>query len=62
MSKTSFKTFGLSLAAASLLAAAPAIAAEGGEHHIERQTWAFGGPTGQYDKAQLQRAVDNKKR
>jgi cytochrome c1 len=35
----------------------PAIAAdEGGEEHaIERQDWTFGGFTGQYDKAQLQR-------
>src|SRR3990170_4794111 len=35
----------------------PACAAdEGGEEHaIERQDWTFGGFTGQYDKAQLQR-------
>ncbi|MDO9384771.1 MAG: cytochrome c1 [Hyphomicrobiaceae bacterium] len=55
MSKTSFKTFGLGFAAVTLLASAPAFAAEGGGHHIDRQTWAFGGLTGQYDKAQLQR-------
>lgn len=30
-------------------------AAEGGHAHIERQTWSFGGFTGQYDQAQLQR-------
>lgn len=61
MSKTSFKThsfkaLGFGMAIAVLLALAPgAMAAEGGEHHIERQTWAFGGLRGQYDKAQLQR-------
>lgn len=42
---------------AGLLGAVPvAMAAEsGGEHHIERQKWSFGGLRGQYDKAQLQR-------
>lgn len=50
-----------SLAALALLlvAAAPAVALaeEGGGHgvHIERQTWTYGGFTGQYDAAQLQR-------
>jgi len=48
-----------SLAAVSLLigaALAPAAgAAEGGHAHIERQDWSFGGFTGQYDTAQLQR-------
>jgi ubiquinol-cytochrome c reductase cytochrome c1 subunit len=49
-----------SLAALALvLAAIPgaALAAEEGGHgvHIERQTWSFGGFTGQYDPAQLQR-------
>jgi len=29
--------------------------AAGGGAHIERQTWSFGGFTGQYDRAQLQR-------
>lgn len=47
------------LAVAVLMAAAnlprTALAAEGGHAHIERQTWSFGGFTGQYDKAQLQR-------
>lgn len=47
------------LAALALLvgaAVAPAAYAAGGEHaHIERQEWSFGGFTGQYDKAQLQR-------
>jgi cytochrome c1 len=33
----------------------PAGAADGGHAHIERQTWSFGGFTGQYDPAQLQR-------
>jgi cytochrome c1 len=37
------------------LAAAPAIAEEGGHAHIERQVWSFGGFTGQYDPAALQR-------
>jgi cytochrome c1 len=37
-------------------AVAPAAhAAEGGHAQIERRTWAFGGFTGQYDPAQLQR-------
>lgn len=43
---------------AMLLAAAgalPASAEESGHPAIERQTWSFGGFTGQYDKAQLQR-------
>ena len=48
-----------SLAALALMlgAAAPAAAAEEGGHgvHIDRQTWTFGGFTGQYDRAQLQR-------
>jgi len=52
-------TIEASLAACALLlgAVAPAAAAEEGGHgvHIERQTWSFGGFTGQYDKAQLQR-------
>ncbi|WP_291181670.1 cytochrome c1 [Hyphomicrobium sp.] len=47
------------LAALALLACAAgavtARAAEGGHIHIERQTWSFGGFTGQYDPAQLQR-------
>lgn len=45
------------LAVALLLVAAPvaALAAEGGHTLIPRQTWSFGGFTGQYDKAQLQR-------
>jgi len=29
--------------------------ASGGEHHIERQKWSFGGMFGHYDRAQLQR-------
>ncbi len=38
------------------LTALPALAGGGGgEAHIERQTWAFGGFSGQYDKAQLRR-------
>src|ERR1700754_3065612 len=37
------------------LAATPAVAEEGGHAHIERQTWSFGGFTGQYDTAALQR-------
>ena len=42
----------LALAAAHAACAAD----EGGEEHaIERQDWSFGGFTGQYDKAQLQR-------
>lgn len=47
-----------SLAAAALLAgvaAVPAAHAAGDHAHIERQTWSFGGFTGQFDKAQLQR-------
>lgn len=56
MSKTSFKALQFVTLAAVLLAIAPqARAAEGGEHHIDRQTWAFGGLRGQFDKAQLQR-------
>lgn len=45
------------LAALAAVAAAPAVmAAEAGHGpHIERQVWSFGGFTGQYDKAQLQR-------
>ena len=47
------------LAALALLlgaALAPAAAfAAGDEIHIDRQTWSFGGLTGQYDTAQLQR-------
>lgn len=38
-----------------LLAGAPAGAEEGGHAHIERQVWSFGGFTGQYDPAALQR-------
>jgi cytochrome c1 len=34
---------------------APALGAEGGHAHIARQDWSFGGFTGQYDQAQLQR-------
>jgi cytochrome c1 len=57
MKKATYKTLALT---ASLLAAvvAPGHAAEeGGEAHhaIEHQTWSFGGFTGQFDKAQLQR-------
>lgn len=58
MIRTSFTAPRLGLAAVALIAlTGPAVAAEGhaAEHHIERQTWAFGGLTGQYDKAQLQR-------
>lgn len=47
---------GVLAAALSLAASLPAVAAEGGGHHeIERHHWSFGGITGQYDKAQLQR-------
>lgn len=35
--------------------AAPAVAAETTEHHIERQQWPFAGFRGQFDTAQLQR-------
>lgn len=47
-----------SLGAVALLigaAIAPAAHAAGDHIHIERQTWSFGGFTGQYDAAQLQR-------
>lgn len=47
------------LAALALLlgaaASAPAVHAAGEGIHIDRQTWSFGGFTGQYDPAQLQR-------
>lgn len=49
---------GAALAAIAVLAGsafASAQAAESGHAHIERQTWTFGGFTGQYDPAQLQR-------
>lgn len=50
------KTLSLLAAAAALAAAPAAMASEAGHGpHIERQTWSFGGFTGQYDKAQLQR-------
>ena len=42
------------LGAMSVLAAAPAAAAEGGTH-IERQDWSFAGINGRFDRAQLQR-------
>lgn len=50
----------VSLAVLALLLGTAAVsssvgAAEGGHAHIERQTWSFGGFTGQYDQAQLQR-------
>lgn len=44
---------GLSLAAAAVLAAGPAGAAE--QVHPPRQDWSFSGPFGKYDQAQLQR-------
>jgi ubiquinol-cytochrome c reductase cytochrome c1 subunit len=43
-----------SLAALALVASATAVNASEGAH-IERQTWSFGGFTGQYDRDQLQR-------
>jgi cytochrome c1 len=51
------KRFAYALAAALVLAMAPTFAvAEGGGHpEIARQPWNFGGFTGQFDKAQLQR-------
>jgi len=46
---------GALVAVALVLAPAAALAA-GGEHiHYDRQQWSFGGFSGQYDKAQLQR-------
>jgi ubiquinol-cytochrome c reductase cytochrome c1 subunit len=53
MKKTSFKAF----AAVALMACAavPGANAAGDAPHIERQQWSFGGLTGQYDRAQLQR-------
>ena len=47
-----------SLAAVALMVGAASVdtaQAAGGGAHIERQTWSFGGFTGQYDRAQLQR-------
>lgn len=44
-----------SLAALSLMAGATVAEAAGDGVHIERQSWAFGGFTGQYDRDQLQR-------
>ncbi len=44
-----------SLAALALLASASMVQAAGDGVHIERQTWSFGGFTGQYDRDQLQR-------
>ena len=38
-----------------LAVAAPSAEAAGDAPHIERQTWSFGGFSGQFDKAQLQR-------
>lgn len=52
----SCKTLAL-VAALAVFAGAPAVAAEEGEAHhaIAHQEWSFGGFTGQFDKAQLQR-------
>lgn len=50
--KGTFAALTLLLGAAVPVAAG---AAEGGHIHIERQPWSFGGFTGQYDSAQLQR-------
>lgn len=57
MTMTMTKSLRLAAAALGLALAAPAtaFAAGGGEHHIERQKWAYGGFFGQYDKQQLQR-------
>lgn len=53
MGKASFKT---ALLAMMIASAAPMQAhAAGDAPHVERQPWSFAGPTGQYDKAQLQR-------
>jgi len=45
----------LVLALGTALLAAPSAEASSEGTHIERQTWAFGGFKGQFDKAQLQR-------
>lgn len=45
----------LASVAALLVVATPALSEEGGHAHIARQTWSFGGFTGQYDQATLQR-------
>lgn len=58
MTTTMTKSLRLAVAAFGLAIAAPvtaAFAGGGGEHHIERQEWSFGGFLGQYDKQQLQR-------
>lgn len=52
MKNASLATLALVIGAAF---ASTAQAAEGGHAHIERQKWSFGGFTGQYDQAQLQR-------
>lgn len=51
MIKASFKASVL----AAIMAFAGSAYAAGDAPHIERQTWSFGGPGGQFDKAQLQR-------
>lgn len=56
MRATRNASFAALLLAALGVAPSPAArAAEGGHAAIERQTWSFGGFTGQYDPAQLQR-------
>lgn len=45
----------VSLGAALALSSAAALAAGGEQIHIPRQQWSFGGFSGHYDKAQLQR-------
>lgn len=57
MMKTMTKSLRLAAMALGLAITAPAagIAGGGGEHHIEKQAWTFGGFRGQYDAQQLQR-------
>ncbi len=57
MTKTMTKSLRLAVMALGLAITAPvtAYAAGGGEHHIEKQAWTFGGFRGQYDAQQLQR-------
>ncbi|MEE2566150.1 cytochrome c1 [Hyphobacterium marinum] len=40
---------------AALLVSAPALAAEGEQHHPEQHDWTFAGPFGTFDRDQLQR-------
>lgn len=48
------KTVRAAIAVAFVATAGTAFAA-GGEKHIEKQTWSFAGPFGQFDEAQIQR-------